>query len=74
MNIGEDYLKKIFSPFVRLREDIAKGSGLGLTLVRSLVELNGGEVLIRSAVDKGTTVYVTVPTGEKNEQERPLFL
>jgi len=39
-----------------------------------LVELNGGEVLIRSTVDKGTTVYVTVPSGGKNDEERPLFL
>jgi len=61
IGIPEVYLKKIFSPFVRLREDIAEGSGLGLTLVRSLVELNDGEVLIRSALNKGTTVYVTVP-------------
>ena len=74
VGIPEHYLKKIFSPFVRLREDIAQGTGLGLTLVRSLVELNGGEVLIRSAVDKGTTVYVTVPTGGSEEEERPLFL
>jgi signal transduction histidine kinase len=74
IGIPEDYLKKIFSPFVRLREDIAEGSGLGLTLVRSLVELNDGEVLIRSAVDKGTTVYVTVPAGGETEEKRPLFL
>lgn len=74
IGIPEDYLKKIFSPFVRLREDIAEGSGLGLTLVRSLVELNDGEVLIRSEVDKGTTVYVTVPAGGGTEESRPLFL
>ena len=74
IGIPEDYLKKIFSPFVRLREDIAEGSGLGLTLVRSLVELNDGEVLIRSEVDKGTTVYVTVPAGGDTEESRPLFL
>jgi signal transduction histidine kinase len=61
IGIPEVYLKKIFCPFVRLREDIAEGSGLGLTLVRSLVELNDGEVLIRSSLNKGTTVYVTVP-------------
>jgi two-component system phosphate regulon sensor histidine kinase PhoR len=62
VGIPEEYLKKIFSPFVRLREDVAEGSGLGLTLVRSLVELNDGEVMIRSALGKGTTVYVTIPS------------
>lgn len=69
VGIPEQYLKKIFSPFVRLREDIAEGTGLGLTLVRSLVELNGGEVFIRSASGKGTTVYLTIPTGDATEDE-----
>jgi signal transduction histidine kinase len=68
IGIPEEYLKKIFSPFVRLREDIAEGSGLGLTLVRSLVELYGGEVYIRSSQGKGTTVYVTIPAGEKGKE------
>ncbi len=68
VGIPEEYLKKIFSPFVRLREDIAEGSGLGLTLVRSLVELHGGEVTVRSAVGKGTTVYVTIPTGGESDE------
>ena len=65
VGIPEEYLHKIFSPFVRLREDIAEGSGLGLTLVRSLVELYNGEVVIRSALGKGTTVHLTLP-GDPN--------
>jgi two-component system sensor histidine kinase VicK len=74
VGIPENYLKKIFSPFVRLREDIAEGSGLGLTLVRSLVELNGGEVFIRSAQGKGTTVYLSVPMFSGRQGESPLSL
>lgn len=54
-------LKRIFAPFVRLHEDIADGSGLGLTLVRSLVELYGGDVYIQSSREEGTTVHVTIP-------------
>jgi signal transduction histidine kinase len=73
VGIPEPYLKKIFSPFVRLREDIAQGTGLGLTLVRSLVELNGGEVFIRSAQGKGTTVYLTIPTGSATGDEGPVI-
>jgi signal transduction histidine kinase len=53
-------LDRIFVPFVRLREDVADGAGLGLTLVRSLVELYGGDVSINSN-DKHTTVQVTIP-------------
>jgi signal transduction histidine kinase len=61
VGIPAQYLKTVFNPFVRLREDVAEGSGLGLTLVRSLVELCGGDVTIRSEVGRGTTVHVTIP-------------
>jgi signal transduction histidine kinase len=74
VGIPEEYLKKIFSPFIRLREDIAEGSGLGLTLVRSLVELNGGEVYVRGARGEGTTVHLTIPIDEETENEPPVLL
>jgi signal transduction histidine kinase len=69
LGIPERYLRRVFQPFVRLHQDVAEGSGLGLTLVKSLVELNDGEVSIRSRTDQGTTVHVTLPiaTGEERE-------
>jgi signal transduction histidine kinase len=54
-------IDRVFAPFVRLREDVAEGSGLGLTLVRSLVELYGGDIHIKSTQGNTTTVYVTIP-------------
>jgi len=54
-------IDRIFAPFVRLREDVAEGSGLGLTLVRSLVELYGGDVHVKSSKEGSTTVFVTIP-------------
>ncbi|MCQ6250187.1 sensor histidine kinase [Streptomyces malaysiensis subsp. malaysiensis] len=38
------------------------GGGLGLTIVRRVVERHGGEVSVRSAPDRGTTVTVAFPT------------
>lgn len=58
--IPKDSLTKIFHPFVRLNEDIY-GSGLGLTLVRSLVELHGGNISIQSSANRGTTVFIALP-------------
>ena len=54
-------IERIFVPFVRLHEGDTEGSGLGLTLVRSLVNLYAGDVHIKSSEDDGTTVHVTIP-------------
>jgi len=59
--IAPDDVKRIFMPFVRLDADKIEGTGLGLTLVRNLVDMCEGEVSIRSEPGKGTTVYVTLP-------------
>jgi two-component system sensor histidine kinase VicK len=67
--VPEEYLQKIFSPFVRLHADKAEGSGLGLTLVRSLVELYGGEISASSENGRGTTIFITIPiAAEEREQ------
>lgn len=59
--IPADDLKRVFRPFVRLDANRAEGSGLGLTLVRSLVDMCDGDVSVRSESGKGTTVFVTLP-------------
>lgn len=53
-----------FAPFVQIDSTHARqyeGTGLGLPLVKSLVEMHGGTVRIDSEVDKGTTVIVHLP-------------
>jgi two-component system OmpR family sensor kinase/two-component system sensor histidine kinase QseC len=67
--IPEDYLQKIFNPFVRVPSGKKEGSGLGLTLVRSLVELYGGSVSIRNREDRGTVVYIMLPDLKRTSSE-----
>jgi signal transduction histidine kinase len=38
-----------------------QGSGLGLTIVKRLIQLHGGEFSIDSALDEGTTVTLSLP-------------
>lgn len=38
-----------------------KGTGLGLTLCRDMVESNGGKIWIESTIEQGTSIYFTVP-------------
>jgi signal transduction histidine kinase len=51
-------LAHIFEPYFSTR---ATGTGLGLTIAKRNVELNGGTIAIESEVGRGTTVTVTLP-------------
>ncbi len=50
--------ERAFTPFFTTRED---GTGLGLPLVRRIVEQHGGSVEISSTLDEGTTVTLVFP-------------
>jgi len=64
--IPEAELTRIFERFHRVagaRGRSFEGSGIGLSLVHELVRLHGGDVRVESEVDRGTTFFVTIPTG-----------
>jgi len=67
--ISADDLKRVFHPFVRLEPGKMEGSGLGLTLVRTLVDMCDGDVAVRSEEGSGTTVFVTLPLMPGGEPE-----
>ncbi|MFZ5447188.1 MAG: two-component system sensor histidine kinase NtrB [Thermodesulfobacteriota bacterium] len=56
--IEPETLKKIFNPFFTTKE---KGSGLGLPIVKSIIEAHQGSLKISSTVGAGTTVAITIP-------------
>lgn len=59
-----DEISKAVEPFAQLSSAMIasqKGTGLGLTIVRSLIELEGGELLIESTPDVETTVAIHYP-------------
>lgn len=62
--IHPDDLPHLFERFYRAdrsRERIRGGSGLGLTIVRSIAELHGGTVTVESTVGEGSRFVVTLP-------------
>ncbi len=64
IGIPRDALKKIGKPFEQVESEYSKtyqGSGLGLAIARSLAELHGGNLRIRSQVGVGTVVLVHLP-------------
>jgi PAS domain S-box-containing protein len=56
MNLKK-YKQHLFKPFTRFTNR-ASGKGLGLHLIKSMVEKNGGNVQVESEPDTGTTFYV----------------
>lgn len=73
IGIAEDDLPRLGRPFEQIESQHSKsyqGSGLGLALSKSLVELHGGELRIDSVLGKGTTVSFTLPT-HQTQQEDP---
>jgi len=64
IGIDEDDLDRILQPFVQVRnvqERPHEGTGLGLYLVKSIVELHGGELQVSSEAPGGTTVTIRLP-------------
>ena len=62
--IAPEYLPHIFERFFRTDESRSRatgGSGLGLVIVKQLVELHGGKVWAKSQLGHGTTIRLTLP-------------
>jgi signal transduction histidine kinase/HAMP domain-containing protein len=65
--IDDDDLKSVFEPFFTTKKR-GEGSGLGLAICRTIVDSHKGEIFIESALNKGTTVTVLLPPGEKADE------
>jgi PAS domain S-box-containing protein len=61
VGIPPAYQPKLFQALQRLHPEKAPGEGIGLAIVRRVLERLGGTVRVESAVGTGTTVYFTLP-------------
>jgi signal transduction histidine kinase len=66
IGIRAEHLQQIFGRFYRVdpsrrNEDGLRGNGLGLSIVKSVVESHGGDVEVESAEGEGTTFTVSLP-------------
>lgn len=70
MGIDMQYQEKVFGLFDRLDTSI-EGTGIGLALVRRIVEVHGGRIWVESdGVERGSTFFFTLPH-TKQEQLQP---
>ena len=61
LGIPEAYHQRVFTAFSRLHANVAQGEGIGLALVRRMVERHGGKIWLESAAGVGTTFFVALP-------------
>lgn len=69
IGISQENLSKIFKRFVRIENARARaheGSGIGLALVKQLVDMHGGSIKVKSTPGKGTEFIVTMPKGKNH--------
>ena len=78
VGIPEEQCERIFEPFIQVNRSLTnvnhEGVGLGLAISRNLARAMGGDLTVRSLINKGSTFQVTLPAaGEESvraERER----
>lgn len=73
IGISSEKINRIFDKFMQIRshrEDVGnvKGTGLGLTIVKGIVEAHGGTIRVESFPEKGSTFIFTLPASKKSSK------
>jgi len=64
IGMAQETIAAALEPFRQIDESLARrfgGAGLGLSIAKSLAELHGGDLVIKSAIGEGTCVTVALP-------------
>ena len=69
IGIKSEKLSDIFNPFVQATADTSRkfgGTGLGLSICKELIEMHGGSISVKSALNVGTTFTFLIPYAKGN--------
>lgn len=72
IGMSQEDVNKLFTPYFRSENPLAReqpGTGLGLTIVRGIVERHGGRIWVESELGQGTVFHFTVPLAPAVEAE-----
>ena len=76
MGMSEEYLKVIFDPFTREQTEATyeiQGTGLGMAITKSLVDLMGGSIKVTSRLGEGSTFTVELELHIQEQEDDPQF-
>jgi signal transduction histidine kinase len=62
LGISEASKEKVFLAFKRAHPTVAEGEGMGLAIVRRIVERHGGSIWVESKVGQGSTFFLSLPS------------
>ena len=68
VGIDEALLSRVFEPFFAVKRPGKAGSGVGLSICKSLLESHGGSIAVESKRGRGTTMRVTLPQAKVDEE------
>ena len=74
IGIPKDQLHSVFQRYKQVSRSLIKnnqGSGIGLSLVKSLVEMHSGKITVRSELDKGSEFIIELPTKKLSTETLP---
>jgi signal transduction histidine kinase len=65
VGIAEEDLPHLFERFWQAKNGRRQGAGLGLPIVKGIIEAHGGRIWVESALDQGTKFFFTIPTAAR---------
>ena len=75
MGIESRHFDKVFQIFQTLvPRDQSESTGVGLAIVKKIVETYGGKIWLTSEVGKGSTFWFTLPISESRPNSMPEFI
>jgi light-regulated signal transduction histidine kinase (bacteriophytochrome) len=66
VGFDERYAEKLFHPFQRLHQQAFAGTGIGMAIVKKILDRHGATVTVESVIDQGTTFRIHFPTNHRN--------
>ena len=58
---GKDMLERVFEPYFRAQPDKTDGTGLGLTIAKSIAMAHGGTLVLSNRAERGLDAVLTLP-------------